>query len=57
MSNYSEFLDHGNQLVSAIERLLETSSCQNSCSPDDMDCDTSFARKVVADYREFRENL
>lgn len=36
------------ELVEALERFLESSACRNGCSPDDMTCNTSFARSVLA---------
>lgn len=35
-------------MYEALKRFLESSACTNGCDPDDMTCDTSFARKVLA---------
>ena len=39
-------------LHEALKRFLDSSACQNDCDPDDMSCDTSFARKVIAKAEE-----
>ncbi len=36
----------------ALWRLLESSACENGCAPDDMTCDTNYARAVLARIRE-----
>ena len=35
-------------MYEALKRFLESSACKNNCDPDDMTCDTSFARKALA---------
>lgn len=35
------------RLVEALNRFLLSSPCQNGCDPNDMTCDTSFARVVI----------
>lgn len=35
------------ELLEALERFLESSACTNDCAPDDMTCDTNFARAVI----------
>lgn len=35
-------------LLEAVERFLESSACTNDCEPDDMTCDTNFARAAIA---------
>ena len=39
-------------LFCAVQRFLESSACTNGCSPNDMECDTSFARKAIKVYEE-----
>lgn len=35
-------------MYEALKRFLESSSCTNGCSSDDMTCDTMFARKIIS---------
>ena len=35
-------------MYEALRRFLESSACTNNCDPDDMTCDTNFARKALA---------
>ena len=39
-------------LLEALERLLESSPCINNCSPDDMTCDSNFARAAIIYAKE-----
>jgi hypothetical protein len=34
-------------LLEAVKRFLKSSACKNGCRPEDMTCDTQFARAVV----------
>ena len=36
------------KMYEALRRFLESSACTNNCDPDDMSCDTNFARKALA---------
>lgn len=36
-------------LRTALDRMLKSSACTNGCAPDDMTCDTNYARKVLSD--------
>ena len=35
------------KMYEALQRFLESSPCQNHCDPDDMSCDTNFARAIL----------
>ena len=35
-------------MYEALTRFLESSACTNNCDPDDMTCDTNFAKKALA---------
>jgi hypothetical protein len=35
-------------MYKALKRFLESSACTNGCKPDDMTCDTNFARHAIA---------
>lgn len=37
-----------NDMYEALKRFLESSACTNNCDPDDLTCDTNFARKALA---------
>lgn len=40
--------DNKYAMYEALRRFLESSACTNGCDPEDMTCDMSFARKVIA---------
>ena len=40
------------RMYAALTRFLESSACSNGCDPEDMSCDTSFARKAIAKVEE-----
>ena len=35
-------------MYEALKRFLQSSACKNHCDPDDMTCDTNYARKAIA---------
>jgi hypothetical protein len=37
------------KLYKALKRFLESSACTNGCDPNDMTCDTNFARMAIAE--------
>lgn len=47
-SVYDKMQEQQADLVRAVDRFLESSACTNNCDPDDMTCDTNFAKKVIA---------
>jgi hypothetical protein len=34
-------------MYEALKRFLDSSACTNGCDPDDMTCDTNFARRAI----------
>jgi len=36
------------ELLEACERFVESSHCKNGCKPDDMTCDTMFAKQAIS---------
>ena len=44
----------GPKLLEALKRFLESSPCENGCDAEDMTCDTSFARRVIAEAEEVK---
>ena len=39
-------------VIEALKRFLESSACANGCNPNDMTCDTSFARNALSKVEE-----
>lgn len=45
---YCPFHASAHDMYEALKRFLDSSACTNGCDPDDMTCDTNFARKAIA---------
>lgn len=41
-------------LVEALNRFLDSSACTNDCAPNDMTCDTNFAKKALKEAGEIK---
>ena len=40
------------EIFEALKRFLGSSACKNKCKPNDMTCDTNFARRAIAKVEE-----